>query len=83
MKNRNKKLLIRGVADGKTILLDSSKFYVLFILAVRRVLYEEFGFSTERLNRVTAGLAAFLDREDPATIGDELIYWAEKKGIKY
>lgn len=40
-------------------------------------------FGLERLNRLTEWLAGFLETEDLSTIGDELAYWADKKGIKY
>lgn len=57
--------------------------YTIILLAVYRGLYEKYGFGPERLNRLTEWLASFFETEDLSTIGDELTYWADKKGIKY
>lgn len=83
MKSRMHKLMIRGMADGNVILLDSTKYYTILILSVCRVLHEEYGFGPDRLNRLTEALADFMNREDANTLGDELTYWAEKRGIKF
>lgn len=83
MKSRMQKAVIRGTLNGKTVLLDYDKVYIVLVLAIYRVLYEEFGFGPERLTRISAKLAEFFRREDLTTIGDELTYWADHRGIKY
>lgn len=83
MKSRMQKMLVRGFVDGHAIMLDFDKIYTVLVLAIYRVLYEEYGFGPERLTRISAGLAEFFHREDMSTIGDELTYWADKRGIKY
>lgn len=46
-------------------------------------LMEECAELIQALNRLTAALADFMNREDANTLGDELTYWAEKRGIKF
>ena len=46
-------------------------------------LMEERAELIQALNRLTAALADFMNREDANTLGDELTYWAEKRGIKF
>ena len=83
MKSRMQKMVVREFMDGHPVILDFDKIYVVLVLAIYRVLYEEYGFGPERLTRISAGLAVFFHREDMNTIGDELTYWADKRGIKY
>lgn len=83
MKSRMQKMVVREFMDGHPVILDFDKIYVVLVLAIYRVLYEEYGFGPERLTRISAGLAEFFRREDLTTIGDELTYWADKRGIKY
>lgn len=77
MKSRMQKMVVREFMDGHPVILDFDKIYVVLVL------YEEYGFGPERLTRISAGLAEFFRREDLTTIGDELTYWADKRGIKY
>lgn len=57
--------------------------YTVILLSIYWALNQEFGFSTKRLNQITAFLADFLQTEDLNTVAEELVYWADKHGIQY
>lgn len=63
--------------------VDSQSFFTITLLAICRVLHEEEGFGPVKLNRLIDKLSKFFAREDLTTIGEELIYWADKYGIDY
>lgn len=71
------------ISKGQVTSTSVKSVYTVILLAIYRGLYEKYGFGPERLNRLTEWLAGFLETEDLSTIGDELTYWADKKGIKY
>lgn len=71
------------ISKGQVTSASAKSVYTIILLAIYRGLYEKYGFGPERLNRLTEWLAGFLETEDLSTIGDELAYWADKKGIKY
>ena len=57
--------------------------YTVILLSIYWAIHQEFGFSTKRLNQITAFLADFLQTEDLNTVAEELVYWADKHGIQY
>ena len=67
----------------KLFYTDSQGFYIVTLLAIYRGLHELYGFGPERLNRITDFLPKFFQREDLSTIAEELMYWADKHGIRY